>query len=87
MPIEEKNLFEKLISDSNISKLNHIRYDQNEIDELVNRYNIIKGEILVGNDNPKLLKELKVIIMKLMNYNILKLNEITPLLQELFLLI
>lgn len=83
----ERDMFEILISDSDINKMNHIRYNQPEIDELINKYNILKGEILIGNDNPDLLKDLKIIILRLVNYNILTMKEITPLLQQIFLLI
>lgn len=83
----ERDMFEILISDSDINKMNHIRYNQPEIDELINKYNILKGEILIGNDNPDLLKDLKIIILRLVNYNVLTMKEITPLLQQIFLLI
>lgn len=64
-----------------------MRYNQNNIDELIRQYNIQKGEILAGNDNPELLKQLKVTIIRLLNFGVLTMKEITPLLQELFLLI
>lgn len=83
----ERDMFEILISESDINKMNHIRYNQPEIDELINKYNILKGEILIGNDNPDLLKDLKIIILRLVNYNVLTMKEITPLLQQIFLLI
>jgi hypothetical protein len=84
---KEKNIFELLISNTTINKINHIRYDQSEIDELVDRYNILKGELIIGNDNPQLLKDLKIVILRLVNHNILKLKEIIPILEYLFLLI
>jgi len=81
---DEKNAFDLLFSDSG---LRHARYNQNEIDDLIRQYNITKGEILAGNDDPLLLKQLKVIIMKLMHFNVLNMRDISSLLSELFILI
>lgn len=81
---DEKNAFDLLFADTG---LRHARYNQSEIDELIRQYNITKGEILAGNDNPILLKQLKVIIMKLMHFNVLNMRDISALLSELFILI
>lgn len=81
---DEKNAFDLLFSDSG---LRHVRYNQSEIDDLIRQYNITKGEILAGNDDPLLLKQLKVIIMKLMHFNVLNMRDISSLLSELFILI
>mgnify|MGYP006266681159 CR=1 FL=1 len=81
---DEKELIDTLLSDS---KIKHNRYNQSDINELVRQYNIIKGELLIGNDNPELLKQLKIIIIRLVNLGILTMREITPLLHELFLLL
>jgi hypothetical protein len=84
----ERDIFELLISgDITINKLSHVRYNKNEIDELINRFNILKGELLIGNNNPDLLKELKITILRLVNYNILSMKEIIPLLEQIFYLI
>lgn len=84
----EKDIVESLISmNSNIDKLHHTRYNQSEIDELINKYNILKGELLIGNNNPDLLKDLKLTIIQLVNYNILQMKDILPLLQTILLLL
>lgn len=84
----EKDLVESLIStNKTIDKLHHTRYNQSEIDELINKYNILKGELLIGNNNPDLLKDLKLTIIQLVNYNILQMRDILPLLQTILLLI
>lgn len=84
----EKDIVEQLIStNTTIDKLHHTRYNQSEIDELINKYNILKGELLIGNNNPDLLKDLKITIIQLVNYNILQMRDILPLLQTILLLL
>ncbi len=83
----EKDIFERIISGrNNIDRLHHIRYDKNKIDELINSYNILKGEIMVGNDNPDIIKQLKRTILSLVNVNVIKLKDIIPVLEYLFML-
>ena len=61
---DEKNIFDMLLADNHFSggNLNYIRHNQKDIDSLINKYNIIKGEILIGNNNPDLLKDLKLLV-------------------------
>lgn len=75
---DERRLLDRLINTNS--------FHQTEIDKLIDNYNIVKGEILIGNNNPDLLKDLKITVIKLMNYNILKLSDIHKLLELLFLL-
>lgn len=75
---DERRLLDRLINTNS--------FHQAEIDKLIDHYNILKGEILIGNNNPDLLKDLKLTVIKLMNYNILKLTDIHKLLELLFLL-
>jgi hypothetical protein len=86
---DEKNIFDNIISsgyNGSGGSLSYTRYNQQDIDALINRYNIIKGEILIGNNNPDLLKELKITVLRLVHYNVISMKEITPLLEHLFLL-
>ena len=70
---DERDIFERLLSDARINRLSHVRYNQPEIDFLINKFNILKGEIMAGNDNIELIKDLKVTVLRLVNYNVLKL--------------
>lgn len=83
----EKDVIENLISDSGISKLNHTRYDQKKINDLINRYNILKGELLISNDNPDLLKQLRIVVLELVELGVLKSADIVPLLRTIFMLL
>ena len=77
-----------LLADNHFSggNLNYIRHNQKDIDSLINKYNIIKGEILIGNNNPDLLKDLKLTVIRLVHYNVINMKEILPLLEYIFIL-
>lgn len=79
---DEKNTFDLLVS-NDIST--HKRHNQSEINQLINRYNVVKGEILIGNDNPLLLKELKAVILKLVSLNVISIRDISDLLSNIYL--
>ena len=85
---DEKNIFDMLLADNHFSggNLNYIRHNQKDIDSLINKYNIIKGEILIGNNNPDLLKDLKLTVIRLVHYNVINMKEILPLLEYIFIL-
>lgn len=83
----EKDVIENLTSSTGIDKLHHIRYDQKKINDLINRYNILKGEILINNDNPDLLKQLRNVVLQLTELDILKPADTVPLLRTIFMLL
>ena len=80
---DDKKIIDLLFSNHIIYKL----HNQEEIDKLINRFNIIKGEIMIGNNNPEILKELKILVLTLMDNNVLTLREINNILRYLFYLI
>jgi predicted lipase len=80
---EHKKIIDMLFSNNIIYKL----HNQEELDKMINRFNIVKGEIMIGNDNPQLLKELKYLVLTLVNYNMLDYRQINQLLIYLFHLI
>lgn len=81
---DEKDIIHVIIQDTDI---NLLRYNQSKIDNLINKYNILKGELLIGNNNPQLLKDLKLVILQLVNHNIITLKDISPILEAIFVLI
>lgn len=80
---EDKKTIDLLFKNNVIYKL----HNQEELDKMINRFNIVKGEIMIGNDNPQLLKELKYLILSLVNYHMLDYRQINQLLIYLFYLI
>lgn len=47
------------------------------------RFNILRGEIIAGNDSPKIAKEFKVMLMKFMNEGRIPKRQANEILQEL----
>ena len=59
------------------------RGNTEEEKKAVDRFNVLRGEVLAGNNNEKVIKELKLLIIKLMNDGKLNKNEATNMLIEL----
>ena len=55
---------------------------KDSISSLKEKFNICEGEILSGNNNPEVLKELKDTLLKLHNLNAISLNEIKKYLKQ-----
>jgi hypothetical protein len=51
--------------------------------EDMNKFEILRGEIEAGNDNPKLVKEMKVLLMKLTKAGYLSRKEALETIEEL----
>jgi len=61
----EKKLFSKLLNRSGLYGKYKIRVSKTEEEkEEEERFNLVKGQIIAGNDNPELVKELKRFLMK-----------------------
>jgi hypothetical protein len=73
---EEKIYLHKLSKESNIiDRLSIPTPNKKELDKNINEFEIMKGEILSGNDNIEYIKKFKLLIIKLINQDILPRNE------------
>jgi hypothetical protein len=80
----EKDYLHKLISKSNLNERLSVpapSKDQEEKD--FHQFEVMKGEIMSGNDSKELVKKFKVLILKLSKQNVLPKNEVNELLQDL----
>lgn len=85
----EKELFDRLITFAkisrndieNMSKHRKITDKQRDID--VKRFNILKGEIVAGNDNPNVIKEMKALLIKLHDEKIIGKPDFNRIMQNL----
>jgi hypothetical protein len=80
----EKDYLHKLISRSNLSERLSVpapSKDQEEKD--FHQFEVMKGEIMSGNDSKELIKKFKVLILKLSKQNVLPKSEVHELLQDL----
>ena len=56
--------------------------DQNKLKKLKDRLLITEGELVAGNDNPEVIKELKEILMKLYHLGIISLVNVRKHLKQ-----
>lgn len=67
----EKKLFDDLIRfakldvKDNLLLYRHKKYYDDEHNRDVNRFNLLRGELIAGNDSPEIIKELKSLLFKL----------------------
>jgi sulfate adenylyltransferase subunit 1 (EFTu-like GTPase family) len=65
----DKETLHKVITHSRLNDKVSVPTPQSKTDEekLADRFDILRGEIVAGNDNKALVKEFKVLLMKLLN--------------------
>ena len=64
---EEQKIFKKLINKSGLDVKYKVKYYKDEIDKQEeDRFNLVKGQYIAGNDNPKVKDELRKFIIKFM---------------------
>lgn len=82
---EENNLFKVLIMKSGLFDV--LKYNDNltreKVDDILEEYDILKGEIEADNNNPELLKRCKIVIKKLYNYGKISKEEYNEIVSEL----
>jgi hypothetical protein len=81
---DEKNYLHKIISKSNLQDRLSVpapSKDQQEKD--FHNFEVMKGEILAGNDSKELVKNFKVLTMKLTRQHLLPKNEVMELFEDL----
>ena len=82
---EENNIFKILVMKSGL--FDKLKYNYNQtrekIDDILEEYDILKGEIAAENDNPEILKKCKSVVKKLFNYGKISQIEYNDILNEL----
>ena len=82
--LKEQKHFEKVCLGAGLLDAFKIKRGNTEEEKkAVDRFNVLRGEVLAGNNNEKVIKELKLLIIKLMNDGKLNKNEATNMLIEL----
>ena len=81
---DEKNYLHKLSKQSNIiDRLKIPTPNKNQLDKDINEFEIMKGQILNGNDNTQYIKKFKLLIVKLINQDVLPKAQGQEILMEL----
>ena len=82
---EENDLFKKLAMKSGL--FDKLKYNYNKtrekIDDILDEYEILKGEISADNDNPELVTKCKSVLKKLYNYGKISKIEYNDILNDL----
>jgi hypothetical protein len=80
----ERAYLYKLAKESNIlERLSIPAPKKSEVDKELNDFEIMKGQIIAGNDNKELIKKFKMLILKLSNKNIIPKPQVRELLFDL----
>ena len=65
----------------------HKKLNNEIINNDIEKFNVLKGEILIGNDNPQILKDLRLVILRLQKYDIIDPKVLNNLLLQILYLI
>jgi len=78
---DEKNLLNSIIYQAGIHK--QINVNTNEsLKRLKEKHKIIEGEILAGNNNPELVKELKQVLLKIHHFGAISIPAIQKYIKQ-----
>jgi len=84
---EEKDYLHKIISVSKLEdKLSIPAPSKDKEERDINQFEIMKGEIMAGNDNKEMIKKFKLLIVKLSKQGLLKKAQVNELLEDLIML-
>ena len=79
----DKDKMYSVLTDAQVDKISVPQPDKCKVDRENRRFELLRGEILAGNDNADMVKEFKLLILKLMNKSRLPRREGQEILVEL----
>lgn len=82
----EKQILDHLLKSSGMDDVIGIRIRDDELSDLIDRYELLRGQILAGNDATEVRKELKHVVLRLVRLGKLPVKKSHDLLLELALL-
>ena len=81
---EEKNFLHQIAHKSNIDDILSIPSpSKDKIEKDINQFEIMKGEIMAGNDSKELIKKFKILILRLSKTGTLPKNQVSEIMTEL----
>ena len=81
---EERSYLHSIAKASNLlDKIDIPPPKRSKTDELVNRYEILKGQILAGQDNKEVIKEFKESILRLSELKLMPKSQVREILMDL----
>lgn len=83
----DKALLHQIAKTSKVSdRLSVPNPNKSKIEEEDNRFNILRGEVSIGNDNPAVIKEFKVLLLKFMREGRVPIGQGKAIMEELLLM-
>jgi len=84
---DDKALLHRITKTSKVSdRLSVPNPNKSKMEEEDNRFNILRGEVSIGNDNPQVIKEFKVMLLKFMREGRVPMGQGKAIMEELLLL-
>ena len=83
---EQKLILDQLLKQSGMDDHLGIRIKDDELPRLIDRYELLRGQVLSGNDAMEIRKELRNVVLRLVKLNKLPMKQSYELLLELCLL-
>jgi hypothetical protein len=89
---EEKQLFDNLLVACKADKKDcvllykHKKYNDKQRDEDINRFNLLRGQLIAGNDNELIIKELKGLMFKLMNEKVISRADYNKIMERILII-
>lgn len=83
----DKALLHRITKTTKVSdRLSVPNPNKSKMEEEDNRFNILRGEVSIGNDNPAVVKEFKVLLLKFMNERRVPIGQGRAILEEMLML-
>ena len=83
MSDSEKEYVQKLLSKASLDPAVFAKKSKSEKESNKNRFELLKGQIVAGNDNPEIIKEFKHILLSMRKANELPSDQVNEILMEL----
>lgn len=83
LPKDDKSFFDVICEKCELDELLGIKRDRTEEKTIIDRFNIIRGEIASGNNSQILRGELRTLLIKMIKLNLIPRNEANQIIIEL----
>lgn len=81
---DEKEYLYTVSKKSNLlDKFNINSPDKQKEEELFNKFKVVEGQFVAGNNNPQLIKEYKLLLLKMKRFKLMEPDEVNEILEEL----
>lgn len=85
---DEKKIFDDFLMKTQASDIlqSHSRFDDKDRNDLIKRFNLLRGQLLAGNNAPEIVNELKVVLVNLQDKDLMSEKDVNTLFKKIMLL-